>query len=791
MVLDAISTLLIISGVFAIVALPLLIYLIASHKRSQRISKVLKQDTEPITVFTATSKSSLSIDADDTEIMQEIEEETSNAEYPALEGRYLIKSELHHSKSSKVFLAQSLKLGNLWIIKYVPKGCGQLTNEENILKLLNHISLPKIIDILYDEKGTYLVEGYIEGCSLDKLLEAWQQINQSIVVDWAEQIAQVLNYLHNIEPTPVFHLDLKPANIMVTHDNKLALIDFGIAKRFGQDEMLTNGLTYRYAAPEQFKYNVRQEILTLIASRFGVLPQDWLSWEIDARTDVYSLGVILFELVMGEIPTFKIINDLKSKVSSDLYRVIKKCLEINPDERYQSAEDLLIEIQRIKASKIKMVKALFMRKAAALAAVLSIVFSGGSFAGSVYINAVDAMVKPEIVTVSEQESSEFFLEKQLPGGKNIVLDNSRTKWSFSQDNIARIDGNRVIGINKGETELQGVYRNNAIKLSVRVVAQMNGLVDISQRYQAGNTVQLLAGTLEREHKDGKLSEAEFVSPESIARTDDGTVYLVDSDRLRAIKNGWVETITLEPNYLTPQIVRCYQNEVFILTQEWEDDDGVYYNIIRLKDGVAESLYLADAYYTRVEDFAISPDGLIYYLDHNLALEKLFLRTLSLTDTANKNSISELPEGISALTLDDKGAVYLANSETGVIQVWRDGQLSYFAGIGGEKAFIDGAAPLFYMPQKIKWADDALYVWDFNVLRRITIKAGVALECITLAGEASPTFAPELIKAPQPAEDIILPNSILTEFEVLDDGILITDPKQGVIWRFKETQKTQD
>ncbi|MDR2713024.1 MAG: protein kinase [Clostridiales bacterium] len=783
---DLISILLIISGVFAIVALPLLIYLIASHKRSRKISKVLKQDTELITSFTATVTSNLSrkIEADDiTEIMQNAQGESKNTEFPALEGRYIIKEELHDSKSSRVFLAQSVKLGNLWIIKHIPKGCGQLANEENILKLLNHISLPKIIDILHDEKGTYLIEGYIEGCSLDKLFEAWQKINQSIVVDWAEQIAQVLNYLHNIEPTPVFHLDIKPSNFMVTHDNKLVLIDFGIAKRFGQDEMSTNGLTYKYAAPEQFKHNVRQEDLTLIASRFGVLPQDWLSWELDARTDIYSLGVMLFELVMGEGPTFKIIGDLKNRVSADLYKVIKKCLAIDPGERYQSAGDLLFDIQRIKVSKIKMAKALFMRKAAALAAALSIVFSGSSFAGSAYINAVDTTVRPEIVIISMGESTDLSLEKQLPGGRIIALDNSRVNWTIPDDNIARIDGNRINGINEGETELKGIYRNKPIKLSVRVVEPLDGTVEISQRYQAGYMVQPFAGTLEREHRDGRLSGAEFVSPESIARAEDGTIYIADSGILRKIKNDRVETIILEPNYLTPKIVRCYQNEVFVLTHEWEDDDGAYYNIIRLGEGEAESLYLADGYYTAVEDFDISPGGLIYFLDRNIAVDKLFLRTLTISDSASKNTICELPEGISALTLDDNGAVYLADQKAGVIQVWQEGRLSYFAGIGGEKAFIDGAAPLFYMPQKIKWADDALYVWDFNVLRRITVKAGVALECITLAGEASPTFVPELIREPQRAEDIILPNSMLTEFVVFEDNILITDPKHGVIWQY--------
>ena len=74
-----------------------------------------------------------------------------------------------------------------------------------------------------------------------------------------------------------------------------------------------------------------------------------------------------------------------------------------------------------------------------------------------------------------------------------------------------------------------------------------------------------------------------------------------------------------------------------------------------------------------------------------------------------------------------------------------------------------------MPQKIKYADEYLYVWDFNVLRRISIVDGVAAECITIAGEASPTFDMEIASAGEAAEDAILPNSVLMDFAVGGEG----------------------
>ncbi|MDR2713734.1 MAG: serine/threonine protein kinase, partial [Clostridiales bacterium] len=520
------TILFIIGGACAILALTLAIYLIASRKKSRSYRTVLKQETELLTSLSPTSQLSQLIENNDpaiedrgkqreeqtvsqnptglpleeagTELLPEGPDNAPDFDIPALAGQYIIKSELHRSKISRVFLAQSAKLGNLWVIKFVPKQSGQLANEENILKLLHHISLPKIIDIFQDDNGTYLVESFIEGCSLDKLLKAGEKINQNIIIDWAEQIAQVLNYLHNMESCPVYHLDLKPANIMVTHDNRLVLIDFGISKRFGQDDMVSTGLTYKYAAPEQIKYNVPNKHLPLIARRFGELPLNWLYWLPDARTDIYSLGVILFEFAMGEIPTLQNITALENAVSSDLSAIISKCLALDPLARYQSVCELLLDLQKIKGSKIKMAKSLLMRKAAALTAACAIVFSGGSFAGGYHVYGQENMallgIGPEAVIISRQQSSELSVDKHFPDGRTVSLDNTRVSWSFSEDNIARVDGNRILGINPGETELNGLYRNKAIKLNVRVVEPMDGMVDISQRYQTGYLVQLFAGT---------------------------------------------------------------------------------------------------------------------------------------------------------------------------------------------------------------------------------------------------------------------------------------------------------
>jgi len=795
------TILFLLGGILAVIATSLSIYIIASNKLSRVYRDALRQETEFCDSLTSTAfsnktestdKTSLIRENGDTELLEN-NADTNNPEVykvvdfddSVLEGRYVLRGEISGGGMSRVFLADNIKLGNQWIVKFIPSRIGALSKEENVLRLLNHISIPKIIDIFKDEKGVYIVESFVEGVTLKKVIETRQKINESIIVDWAEQLSRVLNYLHRMAPNPIFHLDIKPSNIMITHDNRLVLIDFGISKGTGESGVAAIGVTYSYAAPEQLNYKIPQKYLPIVNSRFGELLSDRLFWKPDARTDIFSLGVILFELAVGQTPKIQNKTLLKDAVSKEMCAIIYKCMMTEPDERYQTANELLLDLQRVKSSKIKMARKLFVRKLATVSAVCAIVMSLGSLIGGYYIygqeNASSLGVEPGVVTVSIQQSSELFVEKKMQDGEIVKLDNSQIKWEFSSDNIARIDGNRVSGINIGETELVGHYRNKRIWLDVHVIEPMEGMVDISQRYQIGHTAQIFIGTEEREHKDGALGEAEFVSPESIAISDDGTVYISDAGMLRRVCGNQVDSIYFQPEFLIPRIIRCYKNDVYILTQEWEDEEDDYYGIIRLAGEFAVGLYIADAKHTKIDDFTLSNKGQIYFIESNIGVGGVFLKNFDPDDTEDIQVLCELPRGTSALTINDQGRVYLANKETGTIQFWCDGELSYFAGVENEKAFIDGAAPLFYSPQRIKYADNFLFVWDYNVLRRISDYNGVAGECITIAGEANPTFDLDVIKAKQKAEDIVLPNSELMDFVAKENNILLTDPKRGVVW----------
>jgi hypothetical protein len=215
--------------------------------------------------------------------------------------------------------------------------------------------------------------------------------------------------------------------------------------------------------------------------------------------------------------------------------------------------------------------------------------------------------------------------------------------------------------------------------------------------------------------------------------------------------------------------------------------GIFYKygIVRLKDdNTIEEIYMANASYTAIEDFGFfqNDESLLYFIERNSGVNEVSLKTINLQNTKDISFVCTLPKGIKSLTFDENNTIYLSNPETGIIQHYQNGELKYFAGTENKKAFVDGDMPLFYMPQKIKYINNALYVWDFNVLRKITIKDGIVAECITLAGEASPDFDLENIENEYNAEDVILPNSRLCDFAVVNGGVLLTDPKRGVIWK---------
>jgi hypothetical protein len=230
------------------------------------------------------------------------------------------------------------------------------------------------------------------------------------------------------------------------------------------------------------------------------------------------------------------------------------------------------------------------------------------------------------------------------------------------------------------------------------------------------------------------------------------------------------------------MIRADGNDLYIMTNPWQEDNKYFYAIAMVIGNRIGGVYVADAQFTSVKDFGLDGNGLMYFIERNEGLGGTFLRAVNLYDTADVRTLHALPSGSSALTVSGDGVVYIANADSGIIQAYRNGTLEFFSGIEGERAFIDGISPRFYSPQRLEYNNGYLYVWDFNTLRRIEAVNGVAGECITIAGMASPDFKLELDAGVDAAEDVILPFGSLMDFTVIGNGILLTDHKRGAVWR---------
>lgn len=255
-----------------------------------------------------------------------------------VDGKYRILSEIGHGGMSVVYMAINEKANKTWAVKEVRKDGKMdfnivrqgLMAEIETLKKLKHPNLPSIVDVIEDEDSFIIVMDYIEGRSLDKIVEENGAQPEAYVVEWAKQLCDVFGYLHSRTPAIIYR-DLKPANIMLKPDGNIMVIDFGTAKNYEIDLGETTGIgTIGYAAPEQY-----------IGSGLG---------RTDARTDIYCLGITMYHLLTNVDPCKNLISDksiraVNPALSHGLDAIIQKCTEYQPDDRYQTCAELMYDLE--------------------------------------------------------------------------------------------------------------------------------------------------------------------------------------------------------------------------------------------------------------------------------------------------------------------------------------------------------------------------------------------------------------------------------------------------------------
>ncbi len=228
-----------------------------------------------------------------------------------------------------VYKARQIKLDRLVALKILPQNersdpafAERFTREARALARLQHPNIVAVHD--FGEAGDwfYLLMEYVEGTNLRQEMKS-RRFSPERVVEIVSEVCDALQYAHNRD---IVHRDIKPENVLIDRHGQVKLVDFGLAKLVGRDptELTLTAIdqamgTPHYIAPEQLQR----------------------AHEVDGRADIYSLGVVAYELLTGELPLGRFDPPSKrSSVNPALDAVVMKALERDPGNRFQSAADM-------------------------------------------------------------------------------------------------------------------------------------------------------------------------------------------------------------------------------------------------------------------------------------------------------------------------------------------------------------------------------------------------------------------------------------------------------------------
>lgn len=275
-------------------------------------------------------------------------------------GRYEVRSLLGVGGMGEVYLAQDLQLRRSVALKLLPP---QFTRDEERLRRfkqeafaassLNHPNILTIFEIGQQGDTHFIATEYIEGQSLRQLITQ-EPVLLYQVLDWGTQIASALAAAHT---AGIIHRDIKPDNIMVRRDGYVKVLDFGLAK-LGEYKNLASDPK---AATVQV---VQTDPGKVMGTASYMSPEQTRGVQLDERTDIWSLGVILYELIAGR-PPFEglsasdvIASILRTEpvplqrfspdIPDELQRIVRKALQKDPDERYHLAKEMAIDLKNLR-----------------------------------------------------------------------------------------------------------------------------------------------------------------------------------------------------------------------------------------------------------------------------------------------------------------------------------------------------------------------------------------------------------------------------------------------------------
>jgi eukaryotic-like serine/threonine-protein kinase len=274
-------------------------------------------------------------------------------------GHYRIESKLGEGGMGVVYKAHDSRLGRPVAIKILPPdrladsaGKQRFIREARAASALNHPGIVTIHDVGSEDGMDFIVMEYIDGRTLDALI-APKGMPAAQMLRHATQIAGALAAAHG---AGILHRDLKPSNVMITVDGRTKILDFGVAKLLEPADSQSGATTL--AAP-------LTEDRVLVGTAAYMSPEQAEGRKVDARSDIFSFGIVLYEMATGLKPftgdsrlslLSRIVNDdpkapreIVTSVPPELERVVLRCLRKDPARRFQTTADLAVALEDVQA----------------------------------------------------------------------------------------------------------------------------------------------------------------------------------------------------------------------------------------------------------------------------------------------------------------------------------------------------------------------------------------------------------------------------------------------------------
>ena len=273
-------------------------------------------------------------------------------------GHYTIIAKLGAGAMGDVFLAEDNRLERKAAVKILPAEMAadperrqRFLTEAKAASALNHPHVCVVYDVGETDDGQpYIAMEFVDGESLDVVIEKGQ-LDIPKVIKIAVQIADALDAA---QASGIVHRDIKPANISLNRRGQVKVLDFGLAKRLETKITGKQDVTLDLQQTQQGQ---------LLGTPSYMSPEQALGKDVDHRTDIFSMGVVLYELTTGQLPfigsnlgevVYKIVHDqppaiarLNYDVPQELERITLKCLQKSPDRRYQAAREMMVDLENL------------------------------------------------------------------------------------------------------------------------------------------------------------------------------------------------------------------------------------------------------------------------------------------------------------------------------------------------------------------------------------------------------------------------------------------------------------